>query len=729
MASSGGSILQASIQDENEDMLVKMFRLLEPSTKTEDKNRIFLELKEKIVPKDKEEKGVSDFKFEANEQSLSQWQTQVSTRLGRARTARPNVHWRIINGTAYKNVEEKSWTMDEREECIIQRDDMVKTLIRDKKPMLTRAELDQIAIEKEMEVREINAGIVRENPRWIPVKREDANDTRIEDTLLIFKDDKHTEPDWTPTIYKIKKFGNSAGYSEEHFSTCLDRLVSFFMPTLREVVADLKADEKAKYLMNRDSQDSHYHRLYDKLNNLTRLPSESIRVKLADLAALAEAMYKDLKEPEKSHNITRTMVDGMINLTVGKTKEEVLNYIEYAKSQRKTVDWQKMVKGVCDSERVHGAPTVALRYNAAVQPTQRLFNVSQAVNIKQGPTIRTVNVRNAGKYTFKKDNTLLEGQNNTQTEDWKQHFAMIVESVEALGQKLDQNLSISEDVHMKDETSTVERQGAEAEAAQEPRRSERVTIQPARFVPSHNTSLETYFAQVMQTKIDEYDKKRKEDRSRSRAKRDSYIDKKGKPSSNQNDRQLSKESSRQPSRDSSRQPSRDSSRQSSRDSSRQPSRDSSRQYGRQNTGQRTPNQRETGARRREYTKESSSDEKYKKEISPDKRSSRPDSRGNRYDRRRSEERKNSSSERTKYEKGITCSIDYDPKVNKHCAKCYTFMEHHEFACPWYLRRAANVCRRCKAGYHWSAECREEEKQTSKSRSNSRGRDKIREKLN
>ncbi len=416
-------------------MLVKMFRLLEPSTKIEDKNRIFLELKERIEPKDKVEKGVPDFKFEANEESLSQWQTRVSTRLGRARTARPNVHWRIINGTAYKNVEEKSWTMDEREECIIQRDDMVRTLIRDKKPMLTRAELDQIAIEKEMEVREINAGIVRENPRWIPVKREDANDTRIEDTLLIFKDDKHTEPDWTPTIYKIKKFGNSAGYSEGHFSTCLDRLVSFFMPTLREVVADLKADEKARYLMNRDCQETHYHRLYDKLNSLTRQPSESIRVKLADLAALAEAMYKDLKEPEKSHNITRTMVDGMINLTGGKTKEEVLNYIEYAKSQRKTVDWKKMVKGVCESERVHGAPTVPLRFNEAVRPTQRLYNVSSSVIMRHGHQIRPVSVGYEGHWRTNRDSNLTVDQGQWTAEDWRLKYWELRENLDALGQQ------------------------------------------------------------------------------------------------------------------------------------------------------------------------------------------------------------------------------------------------------------------------------------------------------
>ena len=54
--------------------------------------------------------------------------------------------------------------------------------------------------------------------------------------------------------------------------------------------------------------------------------------------------------------------------------------------------------------------------------------------------------------------------------------------------------------------------------------------------------------------------------------------------------------------------------------------------------------------------------------------------------------------------GYNCSKEYDPKGTKHCQKCVTFHDHHEYLCPAYTRWNPKKCNKCNQGYHLSKEC-------------------------
>ena len=65
-------------------------------------------------------------------------------------------------------------------------------------------------------------------------------------------------------------------------------------------------------------------------------------------------------------------------------------------------------------------------------------------------------------------------------------------------------------------------------------------------------------------------------------------------------------------------------------------------------------------------------------------------------------------------KGINCSVDYDPRKEFRCLKCMTDGSHHEFMCKKYYRRSKFNCKKCEMGFHFNEEC-------DKGRSQSRDR--------
>ncbi len=56
--------------------------------------------------------------------------------------------------------------------------------------------------------------------------------------------------------------------------------------------------------------------------------------------------------------------------------------------------------------------------------------------------------------------------------------------------------------------------------------------------------------------------------------------------------------------------------------------------------------------------------------------------------------------------GINCRDGYDPVKEKHCTKCSSADDHHEFLCPDYAYYSAKRCLNCRKGHHLDFECKE-----------------------
>ena len=113
------------------------------------------------------------------------------------------------------------------------------------------------------------------------------------------------------------------------------------------------------------------------------------------------------------------------------------------------------------------------------------------------------------------------------------------------------------------------------------------------------------------------------------------------------------------------------------------------------------------SRRSDSSRKSSRDSS--KGNSDQKGRSRSDRRSNSRDRGS----RNRSWDPKEMEKGNNCSRDYDPKKSKHCWKCNTVDEHHEFQCKKFSMRSKKKCSNCGLGYHWPIECDQPQRQGNK----------------
>jgi len=57
-------------------------------------------------------------------------------------------------------------------------------------------------------------------------------------------------------------------------------------------------------------------------------------------------------------------------------------------------------------------------------------------------------------------------------------------------------------------------------------------------------------------------------------------------------------------------------------------------------------------------------------------------------------------------KGVNCSANYNPVINKSCSKCPQPQGHHEFLCNKYNRYNYNRCSSCNLYNHYPSECKE-----------------------
>jgi hypothetical protein len=73
------------------------------------------------------------------------------------------------------------------------------------------------------------------DPMWILVDKDDECNTRDEDTMLRYLDQKKEAIDWYASMINLSSYGSRTGYTMNHYKRCIDRWVSYFAPNMRPV--------------------------------------------------------------------------------------------------------------------------------------------------------------------------------------------------------------------------------------------------------------------------------------------------------------------------------------------------------------------------------------------------------------------------------------------------------------------------------------------------------------
>ena len=597
-------------------------------------------------------------------------------------------------------------------------------------------------------------------PVWELIQKDTANNSHDEDALLAFTDTKHKQPDWFKVMKNLKESGEKAGYTLQHYRKCIDRFISYFTPELTLVTETMETVDLAKFLMTLTVPEPQKERLTAQMQKLVRHPGQKLRAVISTLHAYAKGFYADYADEERNVLTTRVMIAGIINFTTGKTKDNVNHNISYSLINNRKIEWTVLLETAIKSERVHGEPTTKLEFSTTDIANTPMFHStfmpvdfpvdsdisSVGTSLSSSPTRRSRRKSTGSPSPVRSKPTktptscrppapapqeprrsarVQEQQQRQQLQEQHQrtpppqrsqeNYSTPAETIrrETGARKKSKRQTRSErkeSTTEKSEESQTSEPSSRNSSPETPRTSDRLklvgkTLAKAfdklstntLFTKDRSTSRESSPAKSIRstssTNKKDYDKNKDKRRSEDR----------NKSSSNYNNRQNSRDRQRYDSRNrNSRRRDRSSeNRKSNRDKSPyRPSSSSSRyRY-------RTPE----SSRNRSYSRD-----KYDRNKSPGSyRSSRYSNRSKspRQSRQGSSSRSNnyrqqSPSQRyTGFMPGINCSPDYNPKGNKHCSKCVTMGDHHEFACPKYLNYCTGPCYHCKRGNHFANACLE-----------------------
>ena len=768
-----------------------------------DYNRITNLMETKFGKKLKRDDRNNEIQFEYVTETKEDWFFTL-----RAKDIEPmlNNHYKEEDGVLYKNIEPKSYLLDE--DLYVR---LFVTNFRAEDPE-SRTRDSIIIAQGTKEVRDKNKKARAIKPIWQVLKRIRHNDKSEEDTLVRLLADK--TPDWYRTVRALKVYGESHGYDESHYRICLSRFISHYNAPLRSITDDMEASKLATFLSSLTIPESKFEMIESGIQDLVRKPKQSIRKILSELLVLAERLYEDKSVEEKKILINKQMKNGLLAFTAGQVRLNLISTIDTCIKNSQEVSWEKLLEGAELSESIHGSPDIALRFNTAIEQSIHNFNVDTRIytspntgvstEIKTGPSHKsprrkthTVQSKDIPTKLFlpsepperKKRDVYIREERVVTRQLARQNEGEEIEvaaAAAAAGQPRDRIPSVSEQVleqrnaqvqeqlrqlkedeiylqqrpRTESKSSRVEESGNESDDDRllDTSKDRSVLIDMSdtddnaqinhinlvdTLVSKIGALLETETKRREKLKSDQNRPNQQTTRNRSRSpsqnrnrssnskyKDQNYQDGRNKSYSDRRplspNRQFSSQSreSRSPYRNS-RSPYRDNrspnrrnyspsrynsdnrqyNRQNSRDNSRERTRTSSNNYDNRPSRSRSQNyssQRNSRSNSRDYNSNS-----YRRS-----RSFSNERRDYRQSRDSSNQRSNSKDRGWSFsdmEKGINCARDYDPRKEKHCLKCMTNDDHHEFLCKTYYRRGKFQCSKCNGGFHFPEECTKNDK--------------------
>jgi len=697
-------------------------------------------LSNKLDSTNRLEKDIEKFAFRVPNSTL---QDHIVS-LGAARPERGR-HYLDRNGVLYKNDNQESHEyLDPDTAAWKAKSDFLAA-----NPQATQAQLTAEADRARVEQDGKNRKAAYATPNWILVEREASNDARGEDVLLNFLDSEHKIVDWHKVVYSIKKFGEPLGYSLNHYKQCFDRFISFFSPELKTVTDPMDATELAKFLLRTSIPPSKYEKLTGQMATIVRNPGTALMAVINKLEGIGKAYYADKPKDEQNSAINKLLLHGLVSFTAGPTNKSVLNTINLAQMKGKELHWHELIDAITNSEAIHGPPLVPLHFQQQLRNSVDIFHSTfspVAQNVDYLPTSTSYPLDPF--YNFYNPHTESTSHSYTGTHPTARNLVRMPVHIPTPHRHpnppptpphpLPQPQFAQPDIPMP-----------------QPQFQSPPPSNPLPPTPSRNLS--KLKAEPQTPRVENQERRRS---SRSRKSTSHYdaatgvnintVSMSNSDRSNSRDRKDSRDNSYDRKRNSSRD------KYKNRDRSQDRYRNNSRQrYDRNRSKDRRPDSRyrnnssdryrkSSGERYRDQSKDRRNRDRYRsrslsrdrysykkdrsqspydrKKYSSDNRPSRND-RSRYNDRSRSRDRKysrnNTPSKNDKFGDfipGVNASNDYKPESQKHCMKCFSKSEHHEFRCPTYFRVAARQCSMCNKGYHFDADCKNKRE---RSRSNSR----------
>jgi hypothetical protein len=307
---------------------------------------------------------IDQFEFIIPNQSL---QTFLAT-LGNIRP-QLNLHYTDRHHVLHANVNPASFAYQDVELAGL----TARDALRENQPEANEGQLLAAQTNAERNARTANAAARAANPQWELLQREHAGDVRLEDSLLVFTDPNHKNPDWNHVIRNLKTYGESLGYTNAHYKRVMDRFVGYFAPALKSVTDDLPALELARFLMRMSIPTPKFEKIASQIENLTRPPNDNLRNVLAQLQGLAQAYYATKPEAERPQLINRLMIKGLYSFTSGITQSELKSALDRSQAQGRVPMWTSLLDACVNSERQNGTPQTLLKFQQINNSSTSLF--------------------------------------------------------------------------------------------------------------------------------------------------------------------------------------------------------------------------------------------------------------------------------------------------------------------------------------------------------------------
>ncbi len=643
--------------------LVRAMRLM-ADDKQDEAEEILLSAERELGTGSKVARITGDISFTVPEDSLETWCARL-----RNEGVYPEMgtHYREHKGCLYKNVIEESYHMDETKHAHHVRDRW-----HSRHADATQDDLNTSYENAIREARTHNTRARQFASKWELLVREEDNDTRSEDTVVRYqKGDK--VPDWFATIRNVSDFGKRRGYTLNHYKAMLDRFVSFFNPEFRVITDRMDADSMASFLSNLNLPDSEFEVIESQIRNLVRQPGAKITSVMSHLKALADMLHSSKPAAEKQNLVYNMMITGLINFTTGATRANLQIAAEHCKRENITIPWETLMEGVIRQESVSGMPATVLSFASAVTPSIMTFNVETGINTEIYGVKPLVSQRTGVKWDTS-SNEPFHGQQQyaapeTRMPNWTPYAAppkveervpstvmgrAEANPVASSGMKSafleymnnSQGRSTDAETLGSGSANTAEELGPAA-------RTRSKAVEPPDSIQADLHQSES-FVDLLVTKLFE---KQKADR---KSRKDN-----GKKERNEGRFKSKPKGPEKPGRENWKRSD------SANFSGGSKSRDTS------------------GSRNTSRSRESSGGS-YERTSRKGKKPERPANK----------------TDWSRMEKGNNCHRDYDPKIMKHCHKCMTEGNHHEFACEEFMRRSKYNCSNCHSGFHWADECKQ-----------------------
>ena len=194
------------------------------------------------------------------------------------------------------------------------------------------------------------------------------NDTRLEDTLIVSVPDGSRKVDWYQTVRKIKQAGETLGYTLEHFSRCIERLVAHYEPALLPAITHLPPVEKGRFLLSLKPPADQQKRLHKEICQLTREVGTPLGFVMNQLGSYARGYYEAEQPAERDNLINRLMIRGLQSFTTGQTNTSLRASLQHAINTNTEARYRDLIQPDIQSEEMYGQLTTKLFFLPSNQP-------------------------------------------------------------------------------------------------------------------------------------------------------------------------------------------------------------------------------------------------------------------------------------------------------------------------------------------------------------------------